>query len=48
MLAGGLFRGVGALVVQAVLRRQFVKVLASCNKMLVSTKGELAVFVLLG
>lgn len=40
--------GVGALIVQAVLGRQLVKVLSGCNKMLVSTKGELAVFVLLG
>lgn len=43
MLAGGLFRGVEILV-QVYLQG---KVLSSCNKMSVSTRGELAVFVLL-
>lgn len=43
MLVGGLFRGVEILV-QVYLQG---KVLSSCNKMSVSTRGELAVFVLL-
>lgn len=47
MLAGGLLRGQKFLLIAVFGRQLFVKVLSGSNKMIVSRKGELAVFVLL-